>query len=280
MATDNNIARIGMVNFINTAPLYEVWRRTVIRPEWQITEAAPTILNNLLSEGKLDLGFISSHEYALHPDKYRILRDLSISATGMVGSVFLFSRDELQKLDGGKILLSAQSQTSVYLVRIILEDFYGLQPEYVVGQIEDYKNDLDGFAGVLAIGDEALRIDGRKEFPFKIDLSQAWYERTGLPFVFAIWAVREEFYLSAPDTVAEIHRHLLRCVIDGRKDLRFISSMVAPRIPMAAEECYKYLKGIEYDLGSEKQQGLKLFCEYLVARGEGSNHSLPLKICS
>jgi chorismate dehydratase len=280
MAKHPVTARIGMVNFINTAPLYEVWQRTVQRPEWQITEAVPSVLNNLLHGGKLDLGFISSHEYALHPDKYRILRDLSISATGAVGSVFLFSRQEPQKLDGGRILLSAQSQTSAYLVRIILEEFYGVKSDYVDGAISEHSADLAGFAGILAIGDEALRFNASDEFPVKLDLSQVWYEQTGLPFVFAVWAVREDFYRLAPATVAEIHQELLRCVIEGRHDLRSISSLVAQRIPMPAKECFNYLKRIEYDLGNEKKKGLNLFCEYLAKRGEGREEALPLKICS
>lgn len=270
-------ARIGMVNFINTAPLYEVWQRTVFRPDWQVTEGVPALLNNLLHGGQLDLGFISSHEYALHPDKYRLLKDLSISATGAVGSVFLFSRLEPRQLAGKKILLSSQSQTSGYLVRIILEEFFGVKPDYVTGAIADHQEDLASFAAVLAIGDEALRLNGSEEFPLKLDLGLVWAERTGLPFVFAVWAVREDFYRLAPATVTEIHRELLRCVIEGRRDLRFISSLVAPRIPMVPEECFKYLQGIEYDLGAGKQQGLRLFCEYLAKRGEGSQAALPLK---
>lgn len=267
-----------MVNFINTAPLYEVWRRTVQRPEWLITEEAPAVLNNLLNSGELDVGFISSHEYALHPDKYRILGDLSISATGPVGSVFLFSRLALKGLDGQKILLSTQSQTSTHLVRIILEDFYGIKPDYVNGAIVDYRANPDIFAGVMVIGDEALRLSGSGEFPIKYDLSSCWQQQTGLPFVFAVWAVREDFYQADPATVAEIHRELRRCVIEGRENLRSISSLVARRIPMPAAECYKYLQGIEYDLGAEKQKGLNLFYEFLVKRGEGSKASLPLKL--
>ena len=60
-------ARIGMVNFINTAALYEVWKESVQRPEWQVVEAAPAVLNRLLRSGDLDLGFVSSYEYAEHP---------------------------------------------------------------------------------------------------------------------------------------------------------------------------------------------------------------------
>lgn len=267
-----------MVNFINTAPLYEVWRRTVVRPEWRITEGVPSVLNKMLHEGTLDLGFISSHEYALHPDKYRILDDISISATGAVGSVFLFSRKDPRELEGARILLSTQSQTSVYLVRIILEEFYGIEPDYIDGAISDRDGDLNGYDGVLAIGDDALRLNGSDEFAHKLDLGLIWQEQTGLPFVFAVWAVREDFWRTSPETVAEIHRELLRCIIEGRRDLRTISSLVAPRIPMPAEDCFRYLQGIEYDLGAAKKAGLKLFCEYLLKRGEGSGEALPLKI--
>ncbi len=269
-----------MVNFINTAPLYEVWRRTVARPEWRVTEAVPSVLNKMLNEGALDLGFISSHEYALHPDKYRILDDISISATGAVGSVFLFSRKEPRDLDGASILLSTQSQTSVYLVRIILEEFYGIEPDYIDGAISDRDGDLDVYDGVLAIGDDALRLNGSDEFPHKLDLGLIWQEQTGLPFVFAVWAVREDFWRTAADTVNEIHRELLRCISEGKRDLRTISSLAAPRIPMPAEDCYRYLQGIEYDLGAPKKAGLKLFCEYLLKRGEGSGGALPLRIAT
>jgi chorismate dehydratase len=270
-------ARIGMVNFINTAPLYEVWKRTVERPDWQVTEAVPSVLNTMLHNRELDLGFISSHEYALHPDKYRLLSDLSISATGAVGSVFLFSKKPLEELDSDRVLLSSQSQTSAYLVRIILEDFYGISPDYTTGLIAKHSS-LDPFAGVLAIGDEALRISGSGDFPVETDLSRVWNQQTGLPFVFAVWAAREEFCKEHPDAVTEIHGELLRCLEEGRKDLRSISSLVAPRIPMPFEECFNYLSGIEYDLDTKKRQGLSLFCEYLAKRGEGRKDALPLKI--
>ena len=41
----------------------------------------------------------------------------------------------------------------------------------------------------LVIGDPALAVD-RRGFHV-LDLAAAWYELTGRPFVFAVWAVRE-----------------------------------------------------------------------------------------
>lgn len=272
-------ARIGMVNFINTAPLYEMWRQTVRRVDWQVTEAPPSVLNRMLHENELDLGFVSSQEYALHPGEYRILSDLSISATGPVGSVFLFSKAPFAQLGGRLVLLSSQSQTSVSLVKIILEEFYQVRPRYRVGLAAEIDAEMERPVAVLAIGDEALRLAEGGRYPHRLDLGEAWQARTGLPFVFAVWAVREDFCRTAPDIVLAIHQELHRCLRQGKERLREISATVAGRVPMDEEACYRYLQGIEYDLGSEKLEALRRFFEYLVLRGEIPAMALPLKVC-
>ena len=271
--------RIGMVNFINTAPLYDVWQRTVARPEWNVVEAAPSVLNRMLYADELDMGLVSSQEYAIHPQEYMILDDISISACGPVGSVFLFSRHELKHLAGKTLLLSGQSQTSVSLVKIILENFYRTVPHYEIGPVlEAHKN--EDIAAVLAIGDEALTLAQSGMYPYVIDLGRIWHEETSLPFVFAVWAIRQDFCRRYPDVVVDIQRELLRCRNEGRRDLKNISKMVAPRVSMDAKACYEYLLGIEHDLCPDKKKGLTRFIEYLVERGEGNAAALPLRIFS
>jgi chorismate dehydratase len=267
--------RIGMVNFINTAALYEVWKETVHRPDWQVVEAAPAQLNHMLRAGTLDLGFVSAHEYAEHPAGYRLLPDLSISATGAVGSVFLFSQRPPAGLEGVEICLSPQSKTSNSLIRIILEEFHGVRPSYRQPTEPD---DVAGCRAVLAIGDQALRLRQGGLYPYCLDLGEDWLRHTGLPFVFAVWAVREEFCRRQGETLLVIHQELKRCVRQGRERLEEISQRVAARIPMAQTACLAYLQGIELDLSPEKIKGLTLFCEYLIRRGEADPQALPLKI--
>jgi chorismate dehydratase len=271
--------RIGMVNYINTAPLYDVWLRTVNRPDWMIVEAVPSTLNRMLYDDELDMGLVSSQEYVIHPEKYILLDDISISASGPVGSVFLFSRCEPEKLAGKLVLLSGQSQTSVSLVKIILENLYNVKPLYQVGSVLEaqYNNDI---SGALAIGDEALILAQDKVFPYKIDLGKIWHEKTSLPFVFAVWAMRKEFCQKNYETVWEIHRELVRCREEGKKDLGEISKKVSPRVSMQPEACYEYLRGIEHDFGPEKKKGLVRFIEYLIERGEAAPEALPLKLFS
>ncbi|ADH85275.1 menaquinone biosynthetic enzyme MqnA/MqnD family protein [Desulfurivibrio alkaliphilus] len=269
-------ARVGMVSFLNTAPIYETWRRTVKEPTWLLREAPPTVLNHLLYRGELDLAMVSSQEYALHPESYRVLADLSIAATGAVGSVFLFARRPLEELDRALVLLSSRSQTSVSLVKIILEDFYRLQPRY---EIADVVSDEEGAGeAVLSIGDEALFLAASGNYPHRYDLADIWYGQTGLPFVFALWAVREEFYRDRPEVVRAIHGELKRCLREGLNDLPAICRRAAPRIPMTEEECHRYLAGMQYDFSPAQQAGLSLFFQLLIERGEVPATALPLKI--
>jgi len=267
-----------MVNFINTAPLYEVWKETVSRPDWHVVEAAPSQLNRMLFAHELDMGLVSSYEYAAHPEKYRLLDEVSISASGAVGSVFLFSTCEPAQLNDRLVILSGQSATSVSLVKIILEKFYGVFPRYRQGRaLEAHNQDADA-SGVLAIGDEALLLAQSNIYPHKLDLGGIWCERTSLPFVFAVWAVREEFCRQQPEMVRKIERHLQRCIRQGKEDLQDISSKVAARVSMSQDACYQYLSGIEYDLGPQKKKSLERFIEYLIAREKTEPNAVPLRI--
>lgn len=265
-----------MVNYINTAPIYEIWKRTIRHGRWQVIEAAPSPLCRMLAAGELDIGVVSSYEYAMRPDLYRILEDLSISANGPVGSVFLFSHVPMAELNEANIVLSNQSETSAALVKIILEEFIRVQPVYSTGEARG-EEALKAKA-VLAIGDDALRLLSEKQYLFQYDLGEIWKRETGLPFVFAVFAVREEYCRDHSVELAEIHREFLRCRTEGKEELLTICEQVAPRIPMPCENCYAYLRAIEHDLGLEKQLALEKFFGYLIARGEAAQGALPLKI--
>ncbi|WP_240910057.1 menaquinone biosynthesis protein [Desulfopila sp. IMCC35008] len=267
--------RIGMVNYINTAPIYETWKKYPLQPGWHVLEAPPSTLNKLLAQGELDLGFVSCYEYARNPEKYEILPDLSISASGPVGSVFLFSRKKVGTARFLKVLLSSQSETSVALVKIILEEFYNQRPDYFVGVIDDARQ--DGCDGVLAIGDDALRLKKAGIYDYCLDLGEVWTQQTGLPFVFAVCAVRREFVEKEAELLEKVYHKLLRCREEGCAELMGICKIAAPRIPMNIHDCYHYLKGIEYDLGQKKVDALIEFFTHLIQRQEVEANALPLK---
>jgi chorismate dehydratase len=277
------MARIGMVNYINVAPIYEMWKEQARSPGWLVTEAAPAQLNRLLAAGAVDLGFVSAYEYAARPEQYRLLADLSISATGPVGSVFLFSSVPPAQLDGRLVLLTGQSDTSVCLLRLMLEEFIQVRPRYVRGEIFAQDATAEEPAALLAIGDEALRLNAAPDprYPVQLDLGECWHQQTGLPFVFAVCAVREDFLQAEAGEARAIHQTLLACRAQGLARLPEICAKAAPRIPgMTAAACLRYFQSIEYDLGPSKQEALTAFFSLLIRRGEAATAALPLKIFS
>jgi chorismate dehydratase len=262
MGPETMYAKLGIVNFINTSPIYIPWQEMGPLNGWVVEEGAPTLLNRHLAQGKLDVGIASSYAYGLNANRYYILPDLSISATGPVGSVILLSKVPIEELHEKLVLLTPQSATSINLLYIILEDFLRLRPIFRTGSFEEMLGDSVARA-YLAIGDEALKLRSNHDNLFRSDLAKIWLDHTGLPFVFAVWAVREESWIAWPEKIRLLHKRLSKCYHKGLKELEQISNLVAPRIPMASSDCLEYLKGIELDFSEEKQQGLLHFFKLL-----------------
>lgn len=271
-------AKIGMVNYLNVAPIIEKWKESVHCENWEVIEATPAELNEKLSQGEIDLGFVSSFECGIHPEKYRILSGLSISANGPVGSVFLFSHVPMEQLDEAPVLLTSQSETSVQLVKIILEEFNDVRPDYSSGEIMEAGN--GDYKAVLAIGDDALRLVEDATYLYQFDLGDIWKRETGLPFVFAVCAVRADYFQSHPTTLRNIHHELLRCRDEGIADLEAVCEISASRIPLSKKKCHDYLNAIEYDLAAQKRKALETFFEISIKRGDIESSALPLKIAA
>jgi chorismate dehydratase len=258
--------KVGFVNFINTSQIYIPWKEAGGEPGWDVVEGPPTLLNRLLDTGEIDTGMVSSYFYGVNHQKYVIFPDLSISATGPVGSVTLFSKTPVKNLGDGIVITTQQSATSVNLLKIVLEDFLGVKPVYITGDFSLLSKSGSKALAYLAIGDEALRLRETTNLN-QLDLAEVWLEHTGLPFVFAVWAIRKERIEDAFDALTRLNKRLNDCRFQGQMEIERISSLAAPRIPMDKARCLDYLKGIELDLSEEKQKGLLYFFDLLKRRG-------------
>jgi len=253
-----------VVSYLNTAPLLFSLREEASARGWTLVEDHPTSLNALLAAGELDLALVSSLEYALNAPQYLLLPDVSISATGRVGSVILFSSAPLTALSGSTVLLTPASATSVSLLKLLLEDFYGQRPRYLCGPLEENPQ----VQAYLAIGDEALRLRRHPPFAEAHDLAALWMDRTHLPFVFALFVVRREAWEEKAPAVREFARALYLSRARGLSSLSSLAGYCERISGLSAGECLLYLKGIEYDLSGLKQEALSVFFKHLARRGE------------
>jgi chorismate dehydratase len=253
--------RLGRIHYINVLPIYFAIDRGYVPNGFYLVSGTPTQLNARLFQGSLDASAISSVEYGRHFQEYLLLPELSISTAGDVGSVLLFSRVPFHRLTGREVLLSEASATSAALVKILLYELYGVRPLYRFGPVPHHfpKN----YYGLLAIGDEALRLRAAGIYPSCLDLGRAWYELTGLPFVFGVWAVRRDIFQHKPAAVKALHQSLLTAKKWGVQALEEISRSAMDAVNLTQAQLFSYFQQITYDLGPRQRQGLLTFYRYL-----------------
>lgn len=170
-----------MVAYLNAVPLVH---GVDADPRFEILRDVPSRIADALHAGDIDLGVIPSIEYAA--GDYRVVPAVAIASRGPVRSVSLFHRRPLASVR--RVALDSSSRTSAALLRILLRDRLGRDPEYVV-MPPSLPDMLAAADAALLIGDRALYFEGAES---RLDLGQEWTERTGLPFVWAFWAGRRE----------------------------------------------------------------------------------------
>jgi chorismate dehydratase len=258
--------RLGRIRYINVLPIYYAIDQAWVDNGFEMISGTPAELNCHMRQGRLDVSAISSYEYGCHGRDYLLLPQLAIATRGDVGSVLFFSRLPFHRLSGKEVLLSAGSATSAALVKIVLTELYGARPLYRVGPVTD--RFMDGCYGMLAIGDEALRLKARGCYPYFLDLGRAWHELTGLPFVFGVWATRRDFFEKQPETVYYLHRTLLAAKALGLASMPEICRQAAEAVPMPSGALAAYFQRLNYELDTGQQEGLEAFFRYLHKFGE------------
>ena len=176
--------RIGAVNYLNSKPL--IYEFEELAAEADLVLDVPSRLASDLAEGKLDVALVPVVEYFRHPG-WSIVPDIAVASQGPVLSVTLFSRQPWPAIR--RVALDEGSRTSAALTKILLQMRHQVRPEYIPLPLDSQAESVEADA-VLLIGDRAMRacLPG---FTYAYDLGQEWHDWTGLPFVYAFWAVRE-----------------------------------------------------------------------------------------
>jgi chorismate dehydratase len=237
------VLRLGAVSYLNAQPLVFGLEGD---PGVRLERDLPARVARRLYAGDVDLGMIPSISYAL--GDYAIVPGVAIASRGDVRSVLLFHTRPLE--DVRRVALDTSSRTSVALVKLLLRERLGGDPQYVLmgPSLVDMLAVADA---ALLIGDPAL--DDRSGIP-RLDLGEEWTRLTGLPFVYAFWAGPPE--AARPEDV----RRLQRALASGLDAASAIAAAHARGVPGRAELYESYLRtNIVYRLGDAEQAGLREF---------------------
>lgn len=176
------------MKYLNTLPLVEglsAWRDARIVP------AAPSVLIDMLLEGRVDVALASVIDAGRHADRVAMLPVGMIGCDGPTMTVRLFSRVQIERLT--RIGADTDSHTSVVLLRVLLARLHGVRPEIVPFDAAHAPSGAgsDDLDALLLIGDKVVSSPPpERAFPHQLDLGEAWKRLTGLPFVYAVWMCR------------------------------------------------------------------------------------------
>jgi chorismate dehydratase len=252
--------RVGHIQFLNCLPIYWGLMRSGALLGVELSKDTPDRLGEALVAGDLDIGPISLVEYLRHHEELLLLPDLAVGSDGPVHSVNLVSTRALSELDGRPVALGSTSRTGVLLARMLLENRVGVRPQYFRCPPELTQMLLEADAAVL-IGDAALR--ARTDAPARgltvTDLGAAWREWTGLPMVFAVWAVRRDFAAAHPGVVKDVHQAFLTSRELCLTELDTVAAAAARWEPFTAAELADYFRALDFSLGERQIAGLREF---------------------
>ncbi len=273
--------RIGRIPYINCYPVYGAIDRGIVSLAGDLIDGVPSVLNERMAAGLLDLSVVSAVEYARDSRRYLLLPDLAISCDGPVRSVLLFSRRPASELGGRRVIVSRSSMTSVALLELMFENVWRARPDFVPGDSE--LADIAGFAdeehdarlvigdAALMLGHAALTLSDAALYPYVYDLGQEWKQWTGLPFVFAVWVAQRS------TAVAEslgAHASLILSRDWGLQHLPELAEQASAATGVGRIDCMEYFRGLDYGLGYEHLAGLTEFFRRLVAAGRVPNGTL------
>jgi chorismate dehydratase len=163
--------------------------------------------------------------------------------------VLVFSDRPLSGLRGARVGITGETSTSVELLRVLLALRYEVEPAAWVAAEEPCD-------AQLLIGDQAIRrVAGGPAATHVTDLGLEWRDWTGLPFVFARWAVASRLPLrerrafeQALDTALDRGMAALPAIAAGRADLGWTAAQIE-----------SYLRNFAFRLGPDEEKGAAEF---------------------
>jgi chorismate dehydratase len=242
------VIRLGRISYANMAPVF--FR---VEAEYEEVTGVPTELNRRLIAGELDVAPISSIEYARHAASLLLLPRLCVSSEGAVDSIQLVSRLPLDQIR--TVAVTPESATSVVLTKVLLPGASHLP----LGEEAD---------ATLLIGDAALKSAFEDPTPHH-DLGRLWLERTGLPMVFAVWAVP----MPPHPGLLELEEALVASVRAAREEPGTLAHEASAIYGYPPGFLARYFEKLRYRFGPRERAGLYTFLE--LARDVGELDEVP-----
>lgn len=255
--------RVGAFQHLrcNSWPLVHFLSRElpgVIMSEWQ-----PASIGLRLMTKHIDLALLPSAEL-MNLMNSKIISNCCIACRGGVRSVWLVSKKPIEAISS--LALDVSSRSSILMCEILLLHYFGVRPRRfrLDSRLNIDNCQTDAF---VVVGNAALDYRPSECWKYKFDLGSLWFEKTGLPFVFAtwvscnkeVWANQE--YVRACERSRNRATDNIECLLDEKRD-----ELV--KLALQRDLIKSYLtESIIYKLGEAERAGLQFFFDLALLYG-------------
>jgi chorismate dehydratase len=258
--------RIGCVSYLNTAPMIEGLEKARAAT---LIPAPPARLVELLNSGTAEVALLSIIDAQKSPAPVVLIPSGMIGCDGPTLTVRLYSAVPIERIT--RIHADSESHTGAALLRVILNQQFGLTPEFVEFDAREriaHARDEDASStaeaaewpeSMLLIGDKVVTDSPPAvRYPHQLDLGEAWKQLTGLPFVYAVWACLESNADSprvrAAATLLDRQRR------HNASRLDWIITHRAPARGWPIDLAQRYLHDLlRYEIGPRERQAIERF---------------------
>lgn len=244
------MVKISAVSYLNTKPFLHGLELSSVKNKIRLSMDTPAVCAQKLLNNEADIGLVpvAVIPQLQHP---QIVSPFCIGADGNVKTVCLFSNVPLEEIN--TVYLDYQSRTSVLLVQLLMREYWKMEVAFLPA-LEGFEKSIKNNIAAVIIGDRAIEHLGKHRFEY--DLSAAWKQHTGLPFVFAAWVSNKQI---DNDFLDEFNA-ALQIGLSTRNQI--VDVYTAYNSPYFDVKEY-WNQNVQFDLDEPKKKALELFLKKL-----------------
>lgn len=266
--------RVAAIDFLNPAPL--MWdlehspEAERLRERYSLEYMRPSQCAEDLLTGRAGLGLVPIA--ALTPE-LSVVPGCMIGSLKRVRSIQLITKVPLSGVRS--VAADTSSRSSVAYAEILFRRFHKLEPVFEA-HAPDLEAMLSKHDAALLIGDPALiALERRQDVEGRVgcalewhDMAEEWNRYTGLPWVAAVWAVREEALAASGLEAGELVRDLQLSRDHGLAHIEDLVREWVPRVALPPSTIRSYLtENIRYMLERDCLGAIETFREYAAECG-------------
>jgi chorismate dehydratase len=282
--------RIAAIRFLNPAPLMWDFEHPPLQDQlatrYRLDLMTPAACAERLAlpfddPEAADIGLVPVAALATTPG-LKIIPGCTIAAKRKVRSILLVRRASQPLSSIRTIAADTSSRASLAYTQVLFRKWWNPEATFVP-HFPDLDPMLDKADAAILIGDPALfaleerqnREERTGEKLIYHDLAEEWIALTGLPWVSAVWAIREASLEARGETPQSIAKDFIASRDHGLANIETLVEEWSRRLPLPANTIREYLtNNIFYNLDEECLAGLRLFYQLAAETGVLPPHSI------